>query len=144
LASIEYAIEHLGSSLLVVMGHQSCGAVNATLSAKKGVSSGSPQIDALIKNISENISYTKNIPLDPKNTTPDIKANVRGVVISMVKKSKIIREAIGESRLVIAQAFYRLDNGRVEFMDVGRPIFIENNRGKLEDKNEDKKEERKE
>ncbi|MGZ3798075.1 MAG: carbonic anhydrase, partial [Pseudobdellovibrionaceae bacterium] len=46
IASVEYALEHLGSHLLVVMGHESCGAVKAAFSTLKGEDAGSPALDA--------------------------------------------------------------------------------------------------
>ncbi len=47
LGSIEYAAEHFGSPLILVLGHERCGAVTATVDAK-GKSTGSPNIDAIV------------------------------------------------------------------------------------------------
>jgi carbonic anhydrase len=49
-ASLEYGAEHLHAPLLVVMGHESCGAVKAAVDAKAGASLG-PNLDYLIKAI---------------------------------------------------------------------------------------------
>jgi carbonic anhydrase len=54
LGSIEYAAEHLGSPLVMVLGHERCGAVTATVDAK-GKSTGSANIDAIIKVIQPNV-----------------------------------------------------------------------------------------
>lgn len=45
LGSLEYAVEHLGTEVIVVLGHQSCGAVKAACS---GEEAGSPNLDALV------------------------------------------------------------------------------------------------
>ncbi|MGZ3657576.1 MAG: carbonic anhydrase, partial [Bdellovibrionota bacterium] len=51
IASVEYAVEHLGAHLLIVLGHDSCGAVAAAVQAKTGASNGSPSLDILVKEI---------------------------------------------------------------------------------------------
>lgn len=135
LASIEYAIEHLGAQVLIIMGHDSCGAVKATLSAKNDKSSGSTNIDFLIKKINENLSFTRKVSRDPNNPTDAIKANVRGVVINIMKRSKIVREFVENNKLMIAQSYYHFDTGVAEFLEVGRPLLIENSKtenGKIE------------
>ena len=48
LASIEYGAEHLKTPLLVVMGHETCGAVKTAVETKPGAPSMGPNLDALI------------------------------------------------------------------------------------------------
>ena len=48
IASIEYAVAHLGTRNIVVMGHTQCGAIKAAMGAKKGARSGSSSLDALV------------------------------------------------------------------------------------------------
>ena len=48
IASIEYAVAHLGSNLILVMGHESCGAVKAALSTLNGGDAGSPSLNKLV------------------------------------------------------------------------------------------------
>lgn len=136
IASIEYAIEHLGSKVLMVMGHDSCGAVKATLGLKKGKSAGSPDLDMLVKNIEGNLSYTKGLSRDINNPTPAITANVRGVVASLMKRSKIIREYVEKNKLMIVQALYHFDSGEAEILEIGRPLLIgfEEKTQKIEEK----------
>ena len=54
LGSIEYAAEHLGSPLVMVLGHERCGAVTATVDSK-GKTTGSANIDAIVKAIEPNM-----------------------------------------------------------------------------------------
>ncbi len=54
LGSIEYAAEHLGTPLVMVLGHERCGAVKAAVDAK-GRSTGSANIDAIVKIIAPSI-----------------------------------------------------------------------------------------
>lgn len=114
LASIEYAIEHLGSRLIVVMGHTSCGAVKAALSTMNGEDAGSPNLNELVKDIHPRLSAFK-----AKSQSASIKdeswANTRGVGADLVKKSKIIEEAVKSGKVKIVTSLYDLSSGQVEF-----------------------------
>ena len=113
-ASIEYAIEHLGTHLIVVMGHESCGAIKAALTTPKQQSAGSPDLDALIS----------SVYLDPKDqvlTTEDPRLrkqavfNVNGVSDQLVKRSPIVRKAVAEGTVTIVRGIYGLSTGKVDF-----------------------------
>lgn len=123
IASIEYAIEHLGSKVLVVMGHDSCGAVKAALTTPPGKSAGSPSLDSLIAKIRPGIASFKVSPND-KTLEGPVKANVTAAVKELVKKSNIVREALESNELLLAQAIYHLASGEVEFWSLGQPIVI--------------------
>ncbi|HBA73327.1 MAG: carbonic anhydrase [Geobacteraceae bacterium GWC2_55_20] len=124
LGSIEYAVEHLGSPLVMVLGHERCGAVTATVGAK-GKSTGSANIDAIVKTIAPNIkSAVKNCEAckgDAKcadiNKDAFIEcvtdANARTVAANLTKKSKIIKHMAAEKKIKIVVAKYDLDDGLV-------------------------------
>lgn len=124
IASIEYAVEHLGSKALVIMGHDSCGAVKAALTTPNGKSTGSPNLDSLIAKIKPGISAFKTVSPDDKTIEGPVKANVTATVKDLVKRSKIIREAIENQKLLLAQGIYHLASGEVEFWSLGQPIII--------------------
>lgn len=126
IASIEYAIEHLGAKALVVMGHDSCGAVKAALTTPDGKSAGSPSLDSLIAKIKPGISAFKNISPDDKTLEGPVKANVTATVKELIKKSKIVREALELNHLLLAQGIYHLASGEVEFWSLGQPVVIFN------------------
>lgn len=121
IASIEYAIEHLGSKLLVVMGHESCGAVGAAIATKPGSSAGSASLDVLVKHVRGNLSATSvAAAASDKSLRPAVKENVTANLRELLQKSKIVREAVHKHGLVLAQAVYSLKTGRVDFWDVGQ------------------------
>lgn len=124
IASIEYAVEHLGSKVLVVMGHDSCGAVKAALTTPPGKSAGSASLDSLIAKIKPGIAAFKNISPDDKTLEGPVKANVTATVKDLIKKSKIIREALEQNHLLLGQGIYHLATGEVEFWSLGQPIVI--------------------
>ncbi|HIJ81036.1 MAG TPA: carbonic anhydrase [Desulfuromonadales bacterium] len=124
LGSIEYAAEHLGSPLIMVLGHERCGAVAATV-ASKGKTTGSPNIDAIVKTIEPSI---KNAAKDCDGCKGEAKcgetkkdafvecvvdANVRTVAASLTKKSKILEHMVAAKKVKIVAAKYDLDDGTV-------------------------------
>lgn len=125
IASIEYAIAHLGPKLLVVMGHESCGAVGAAVGSKPGVSNGSESLDTLVTNIRSHLSASAVSSAATDKTFRDgVKDNVSATIRELASKSEIVRNAIAKDGLVVAQAIYSLKTGRVEFWDMGSKLEI--------------------
>lgn len=124
IASAEYAIEHLGARFLVVMGHESCGAVGAAISAVPGQSVGSPSLDTLIKQVNVSAAAKAAAAAD-KTFRQGVKENVNAQLAELVKRSAIVREAVATKGLVLGQAVYSLKSGRVEFWDVGKAGGVE-------------------
>jgi carbonic anhydrase len=114
IASVEYAVEHLGSKLIVVMGHTQCGAVKAAVAAKAGVSSGSPDLDKLIASIQPHLKTTMRSPAS-ENFEVEGALNADGVARDLVRRSAIIREKVEKSGLIVKPAVYNLESGKVEF-----------------------------
>jgi len=124
LGSIEYAAEHLGSPLIMVLGHERCGAVKATVEAK-GKTSGSANIDAILNTITPSV---KAAAKDCQACKGEAKCadskkdeflecvsdtNAKRVAASLPAKSKIIKHLLAEKKLAIVVAKYDLDDGVV-------------------------------
>ena len=114
IASIEYAVEHLGPRLLVVMGHSQCGAVKAALEAKDGKSAGSPDLDRLINDIKPRLKTVLGTK-PSKHLEVESAVNADGVARALVKRSEIVRKKVESGDLVIKTALYRIDSGNVSF-----------------------------
>lgn len=124
LGSIEYAAEHLGSPLIMVLGHERCGAVKATVDAK-GKSSGSKNIDAIVKQVAPSVKTAAKecqACKDDKKcaeTKPSefvecvVDANAKNVAANLTKDSKIIKHLLHEKKIKIVAAKYDLDDGTV-------------------------------
>ncbi len=108
LGSLEYAVEHLGSSVLVVMGHQSCGAVTAACSRGK---SESVNLDAVLKPIIP--SCKKVDPKQPETLDAAIRDHVHQVAQEALSRSEVLRKASEEHKLTIIEAYYSLESGEV-------------------------------
>jgi carbonic anhydrase len=115
LGSIEYGAEHLHTPLLVILGHESCGAVKATLEAK-----GKPEgnIGAIIKKIMPAVNTAKKAKKDPDETLNlAVQENVKNTYKDIMK-SKILKELVHEGKLKVVAAEYYLGTGKVELIDL--------------------------
>ena len=124
LGSIEYAAEHLGTPLVMVLGHERCGAVTATVDSK-GKSTGSVNIDAIVKVIEPNIKLAKqncdackgenNCVETKKSDFVEcvIDTNVKTVASNLTKKSRVLKHLVDAKKIKIVSAKYDLDDGMV-------------------------------
>lgn len=109
-ASIEYAADHLSSPLLMVLGHERCGAVAATL--KGGELPG--HISTLAEAIAPAINSTKNQPGDQLDNC--VRANVKMVVEKLKSNQPVLSEFVKADKLKIVGGRYDLDTGRVDII----------------------------
>jgi len=112
LGSIEYSVDHLGTRLVLVLGHQSCGAVKAakeTISAK-GKAPG--HIESLVTAIKPAVEATAK---DDLETT--IKANVKHVVDTLRSSTPILKARVDSGNVQVIGGYYSLDTGAVTFLD---------------------------
>jgi len=118
LGSVEYALEHLHSKLLIVLGHESCGAVNAVL--KSTESSGSVNLDALIEKLRPNLLGVERSPTLLSESSANAKAIAKQLADPNV--SKVTAKHFRDHNLEIRSAIYHLSSGKVEFH---QPVTIE-------------------
>ncbi len=106
LGSIEYAVEHLGSRLVVVLGHERCGAVKAA--SQTATAPG--HINALVRDIQPAIQAAKEKGGDSLDVAID--ANAR-LVADKIRKESNLGELAKSVRVI--SAVYDLDTGVVSF-----------------------------
>ena len=109
-ASLEYAAEHLNVPLIVVMGHQKCGAVTAAVEG--GEASG--HLSALVGPMEPAVKRAKTMTGDRIENA--VKANVEMVVNQLRNSRPILSEFVHDQRLRIVGAVYSLDTGRVQWL----------------------------
>jgi carbonic anhydrase len=112
LGSIEYTVDHLGTRLILVLGHQSCGAVKAAKEtiAAKGRAPG--HIQSLVTAIKPAVEATAK---DDLETT--IKANVKSVVRALRSSTPILKAEVDSGKIQVVGGYYSLDTGAVTFLD---------------------------
>jgi carbonic anhydrase len=113
LGSIEYAAQHLHAKLLLVVGHESCGAVKATLDGGQAPAN----IDAIVEKISPAVEKAKNQHRDTKATLNiAIEENVRQQMNNALQQSAVLREMVEKKELQITGGVYNLHTGKVEYL----------------------------
>lgn len=111
IGSIEYAVMHCGVKLIVIMGHQDCGAIAATLS---GVSE-TKYIKALEDSIKPAIDDCKKQGLEI-NSDNVVKAHVMQDIEELMAQDTELVKYMKEHDVKIVPAYYHLDSGKVDFM----------------------------
>ena len=136
IASLEYAVDVLGVRLLVVLGHQNCGAINQAVK----------EYDALLHNLTadaedslmaadsvadldERILNAKSLMLrtvgfsiwqahesELESTEDFERVHIARTIEQLVEQSEVIQRALAEDRLMITGARYQLDTGKVEVL----------------------------
>jgi len=119
LGSIEYAAEHLHATLIVVLGHDRCGAVQAAVS--------SPDAPGHIQSIVDAIRpAVKAATTQPGNLLDNaIDENVRRVVADLQTSEPILRPEVETGHLQILGARYNLDTGAVRFFPADIPTTMQ-------------------
>ena len=112
LGSIEYAVEHLGAQLIVVLGHQHCGAVQAakeTLDSKAEVPA---HLNSLVTAIQPAVEATRGADLEAT-----IKANIENVVQSLRSSEPVLKKEVEAGAITVLGAYYDLGTGAVAFTE---------------------------
>lgn len=105
LGSLEYAVEHLGTRLIVVLGHERCGALQAALAAAEAPG----HVGALLRDLQPAVTRGKAMPGDALANA--IHANAEQVA-EQIRHECQFGEAVG---MQVIAAYYDLDTGEVEW-----------------------------
>jgi carbonic anhydrase len=110
IGSLEYGAEHLHISLLVVLGHESCGAVTAAVQG--GNAEG--HIATLISLIKPAVDKSHGLPGDPIANA--VHANVQLVVQQLRSSTPILSDLVAHGKLKIIGGVYSLETGEVTWL----------------------------
>jgi carbonic anhydrase len=115
LASFEYAVEHLGVPLLMVLGHSNCGAVTEALAATRMRKELPGNIGALVKRIEPAvIAAHGRHPSDFLAAT--IEENVRLSMKRLMQDSEILSAALAAKRIAVSGGVYDLATGKIKLI----------------------------
>jgi carbonic anhydrase len=113
--SIEYAVDHLATPLVVVLGHTQCGAVSAVVDDAKLP----PNLAALVEPIKPAVAKARE---DNPGAAKDallaaaIRDNVWQAIADLLQQSPMVREKVREGKLKVLGALYDLDTGQVQWL----------------------------
>ncbi|TAF09630.1 MAG: carbonic anhydrase [Nostocales cyanobacterium] len=109
IGSLEYGSLVLGSKVILVLGHERCGAVDATLKGEEVPG----KIGSLLQAIKPGVDKSKGQPGDKLENA--CKANIL-VQIENLKSSPVLSELIKSNKLKIVGGYYDLDTGKVSLV----------------------------
>ena len=110
MGSVEYGVEHLGCPLLVVMGHESCGAVTSAFEAYEAHTEVEGAIGELVSAITPSIEAVNGASIEEASHV-----NLENT-LAHLKENAIVAEALESGKLQVVGAYYDLD-GTVTFME---------------------------
>jgi len=110
IGSLEYGAEHLHIPLLVVLGHESCGAVTAAVQG--GDAEG--HIATLISLIKPAVDKSRGMPGDPVANA--VRSNVQMVVQQLRSSTPVLSELVAHGKLKIVGGVYSLETGEVTWL----------------------------
>jgi carbonic anhydrase len=114
MGTIEYGVEHLGVPLVLVMGHERCGAVAAACEVvEKHVTfpgSIGPMVDAIVPAA----EAVRGMPGDFVDNA--VRESAKRTATKIATKSEIVSHFIHDNKVKVLAARYDLDDGKVEFL----------------------------
>jgi carbonic anhydrase len=118
IGSIEYAAAHTGCPLLIVLGHENCGAIGATVAHFKDPERSETQnIDEIIWRIMPAVLATKKDPSDPNYFNDITRKNVSNICKNILERSRLLDRFVSEGVYKVVGGFYRMSTGRVDFFE---------------------------
>jgi carbonic anhydrase len=109
--TLEYAVDHLGTPVIVVLGHTSCGLV-AAASVDGPVS---PSLLPMITAVQPAVAEARKVA--PGNVVAAaVQFNVFGQITRLIEQSPAIASAVESERLLVVGAVYDLSTGRVQWL----------------------------
>ena len=114
IASLEYAVEHLATPLIMVMGHGGCGAVNATIESLKTGEAPPGHLVSLVDSIAPAVRAAQGKPGDLLANA--IRENVVQTVAKLKAAGPILDETAAQGKVRIVGGVYNLADGRVDLV----------------------------
>lgn len=120
LGSMEYAAEHLGTPLIVVLGHTHCGAVKAAMDGAELHGNLSTLIDSIRPAVRKARAQHPEMAAE-QLLDAAIAQNVRHQIDAAASKSPVLQQMVLHGKLKIVGAVYDIESGRVKWLDDAAP-----------------------
>src|SRR5215467_3974748 len=114
IASLEYAVQILNTPLIMVLGHDACGAINATAKSIKESTTLPGRLPALVAALSPAVKAVEGEPGDVLANA--IRRNVMLNVEKLSTAAPILARFVDDKKVRVVGGLYRLDTGRVELL----------------------------
>jgi carbonic anhydrase len=124
IGSIEYALMHLKCQLIVIMGHEGCGAVKAALLSDQQIAAEPEHVRYLIEQIRPAVRDMPPIR-DPKARMREaIMHNVR-LQAHRLRQNAVVQQQLEAARIAVIGAFYEIGSGAVDFLISAADLALE-------------------
>jgi carbonic anhydrase len=111
IGSVEYAVEHLGVGLVVVLGHHACGAVKAAIAGGKPEGN----IGVIVKDIAPAVATARKTGKSGAALEDAaVHENARRAAAALTEKSPVLKQLAKQGKLEIKVAVYDLETGTLE------------------------------
>lgn len=121
--SIEYSIEHLKVKLVVVMGHEGCGAVKAALLPEADRNREAANVRALLNQIEPAVRNLPKIRDEKAKTREAVISNVR-LQVNNLKQNSTIQAGIKRGQIGVVGAYYEITSGAVDFLETDEELRL--------------------
>ncbi len=118
IGSIEFAVAEFAPPLLLVLAHERCGAVSATVGVVRDGGEAPGYVQSLVEAIRPAVLAVQDRPGDLVDNA--VRANAHLVAAQLVRRSGVVRRAVRSGALAVRSARYDLDTGRVRLLPDGR------------------------
>jgi carbonic anhydrase len=114
IASLEYGVAILNVPLIIVLGHDQCGAIEATIKSLKDGSTLPGHLPSLVTALTPAVKESAGQAGDPVANA--VRQNVLDTVDALKSATPILQEAVSGGKIKIVGGIYRLASGRVEMV----------------------------
>jgi carbonic anhydrase len=104
LGSLEYAVEHLHVDLILVLGHQHCGAIQAAMAHQHPHN----EVNHILRFLNYSVNHT------PNGSEDDVSITNINHVLHTLQATPALSHALRQGHLTLVGGFYHLDSGKVE------------------------------
>lgn len=123
LGSVEYGVEHLKSHIVVVMGHEGCGAVKAAMLPSEMRVKEPQNVRYLLDQIVPAVDYLPSIRDEKARMREAVISNVR-LQVHRMKQNPVIQKAEKSGKITVVGAFYEIGSGAVDFLETPEELAL--------------------
>lgn len=123
LGSVEYAVNHLKSHIVVIMGHEGCGAVKAAMLPAAQRNAESDHVRFLLNSIEPSLRDLPKIRDEKARMREAVISNVR-LQVYLLKQNPVVEKAIKSGKIIVVGAFYEIGSGAVDFLETAGELRL--------------------
>jgi len=124
LGSLEYAVKHLKPQVVVVMGHEGCGAVQAAMLPQEQRQKEDLHVRRLLEQIAPAVAKLPQIRDRKARSREAVIANVR-LQVQRLRQNPVITEAERQKKIVVIGAYYEVSSGAVDFLETPEELRVD-------------------